>query len=195
MLDQVAPVGQGADSWHADNTYMENPPMGSILVAVKLPAVGGDTCFSSMGAAYDALSPALQRFLDGLSAVHSLEMVLDRTKGVENASLGGEVANWPPVVHPVVRVHPETGSKMLNVNANWTSHVVELTREESESLLGYLYRHLQRPEFQVRFHWRVGSVAFWDNRAVQHYAVPDYTEQRMMQRVTITGERPRGPGA
>ena len=194
VLDQVAPKGEGADSWHADNTYMATPPMASILMALQLPEVGGDTCFASMQAAYEALSPVLRQFLDGLHAEHSLAIMAERTAHVGNASLRDEVAKWPPMVHPVVRVHPETGAKLLNVNANWTSHVVELSRRESDALLQFLYRHLQSPEFQVRFRWAEGSVAVWDNRAVQHYAVPDYTERRVMRRVTVAGDRPFGPG-
>jgi taurine dioxygenase len=163
-------------------------------MALQLPEVGGDTCFASMPAAYGALSPALQRFLDGLHAEHSLAIMAERTRHVDNASLREEVSKWPPVVHPVVRVHPETGEKLLNVNANWTSHIVELSPLESDALLQFLYRHLQSPEFQVRFRWAEGSVAMWDNRAVQHYAVPDYHQRRVMQRVTVAGDRPFGPG-
>ncbi len=193
VLDQVAPKGQGADSWHADNTYMENPPMGSILRAVVLPPVGGDTCFASMYAAYDALSPALRSILDGLGAVHSLEQMVERTKHVANASLRDSLDQWPPVVHPVVRVHPETGRKLLNVNANWTVSIAGFSEPESDTLLGFLLGHLKNPEFQCRFHWSPGAVAFWDNRAVQHYAVADYTSRRVMERVTITGDTPVGP--
>ncbi|HLX87277.1 MAG TPA: TauD/TfdA family dioxygenase [Acidimicrobiales bacterium] len=193
VLDQVAPKGEGADSWHADNTYMESPPMASILQALVLPDVGGDTCWASMAAAYEALSPAMQEMLSGLSAVHSLELMVERTKHVANASLREATEKWPPVVHPVVRVHPENGRRMLNVNSNWTSHIVELTRAESRALLDLLFDHVRSPEFQVRFHWEVASVAFWDNRAVQHYAVPDYTERRVMQRITLAGDRPYGP--
>jgi taurine dioxygenase len=193
VLDQVAPKGQGADSWHADNTYMENPPMGSILRAVVLPPVGGDTCFASMYAAYDALSPAMRSILDGLGAVHSLEQMVERTKHVANASLRDSLDQWPPVVHPVVRVHPETGRKLLNVNANWTVSIDGFSEPESDALLGFLLGHLKIPEFQCRFHWSPGAVAFWDNRAVQHYAVADYTSRRVMERVTITGDTPAGP--
>lgn len=193
VLDQTAPKGEGADSWHADNTYMETPPMASILQALKVPSVGGDTCFASMSAAYDALSAAMRELLDGLSAVHSLALMVERTRHVANASLRDQLENWPPVVHPVVRVHPETGRRLINVNANWTSHVVELERSESDALLALLYEHIKNPAFQVRFRWRTGSVAFWDNRVVQHFAVPDYSERRMMQRVTLAGDRPRGP--
>lgn len=193
VLDQVAPKGEGADSWHADNTYMETPPMGSILQALILPPVGGDTCFASMYAAYEALSPAMQRFLDGLKAMHSLEQMVERTKHVAGASLRDSLSQWPPVEHPVVRVHPESGRKLLNVNANWTAMIAGLGRPESDALLGFLFEHVKSPEFQVRLHWNANDVAFWDNRAVQHYAVADYTSRRMMQRITITGDRPVGP--
>jgi taurine dioxygenase len=194
VLDQVEPKGQGADSWHADNTYMESPPMGSILRAVTLPPVGGDTCFASMYAAYDALSPAMRGVIDDLGAVHSLEQMVERTKHVANASLRDSLDQWPPVVHPVVRVHPETGRKLLNVNANWTIGIDGFSPSESDALLGFLLAHLKNPEFQCRFHWSEGAVAFWDNRAVQHYAVADYTSRRVMERVTIAGDRPVGPG-
>ncbi len=194
VLDQVAPKGQGADSWHADNTYMPSPPMGSILRAVVLPPVGGDTCFASMYAAYEALSPAMQAVLDGLGAVHSLEQMVQRTKHVANARLRDSLEEWLPVVHPVVRVHPETGRRLLNVNANWTAAIDGFTPDESEALLGFLLGHLKNPEFQCRFHWSPGAVAFWDNRAVQHYAVADYTSRRVMERVTVAGDRPVGPG-
>jgi taurine dioxygenase len=194
VLDQVAPKGEGADSWHADNTYMETPPMGSILQARMLPNVGGDTCFASMIAAYNALSPVMQGFLDGLTATHSLEQMVERTKHVAGASMRDSLAAWPPVSHPVVRVHPESGAKMLNVNANWTQSIDGLAYEESAALLRFLLDHVKSPEFQVRLHWNQGDVAFWDNRAVQHYAVADYTSRRVMQRVTITGDRPVGPG-
>jgi taurine dioxygenase len=195
VLDQLAPKGEGADSWHADNTYMSEPPMASILRAVSLPALGGDTCFASMYAAYDALSPAMQEFLDGLSAVHSITVMVERTKHLGNAGLRASADQWPPVSHPVVRVHPETGRKLLNVNANWTVAIEGLTSAESDALLTFLFAHLRTPDFQCRFRWTEGSVAFWDNRVVQHYAVPDYIERRVMQRVTVAGDRPVGPRA
>jgi taurine dioxygenase len=193
VLDQVAPRGEGADSWHADNTYMAEPPMASILRAVALPGIGGDTCFSSMYAAYESLSPAMQGFLDGLTATNDIMVMVERTKHLANAGLRESANRWPPVVHPVVRVHPETGRKLLNVNANWTVRVNELSEDESTVLLTLLFRHLQRPEFVCRFQWTEGAVAFWDNRVVQHYAVPDYEERRVMHRVTVAGDRPYGP--
>ena len=193
VLDQTTPKGEGADSWHADNTYKAEPPMASILRAVILPSAGGDTCFASMYAAYDDLTPAMQQFLDGLHAVNTLAIMAERTKGNPKArpreSANGE---WPSSIHPVVRVHPETGRKLLNVNGNWTSRIVELSEKESSAVLGMLLSHVQSPDFQCRFHWRPNSVAFWDNRAVQHFAVADYHERRMMQRITIVGDRPYG---
>jgi taurine dioxygenase len=193
VLDQLAPKGEGADSWHADNTYMAEPPMASILRAVTLPAIGGDTCFASMYAAYDALSPALRGFVDGLHAVHDIAVMVERTKHLGTAGLRESAARWPPVEHPVVRVHPETRRSLLNVNANWTVRICELTDAESAALLGLLLAHLRSPDFQCRFHWSEGAVAFWDNRVVQHYAVPDYHERRVMHRVTVAGDRPYGP--
>lgn len=187
VLDQKNPRGEGADNWHADNTYMPAPPMGSILQAHLLPSIGGDTCFANMYTAYDALSPAIRGMVDGLFAVHSLAQMAERTKHVMGASLRDKVDEWPPVLHPVVAVHPETGRRLLNVNANWTVAIDGVSRAESDALLRLLYDHVRSPEYQVRLRWNAGDVAFWDNRAVQHYAVADYRERRMMQRVTIAG--------
>jgi taurine dioxygenase len=195
VLDQMAPKGQGADSWHADYTHRPEPPMGSILRAVQLPADGGgDTCFASMYAAYDDLSPALRGFLDGLHAVNTLQMMAERARErtpdvrLSDDATGG----YPSFVHPVVRVHPETGRKLLNVNANWTRSIVELSETESRALLDLLLEHLRSPDYQCRFRWRPHSVAFWDNRAVQHFAVADYRQRRVMHRITISGDRPYG---
>ena len=191
VLDTDAPKGRGTDRWHADHTFSECPPLGAILRAVEVPSSGGDTCFASMGAAYEALSLTMRSFLDGLTAIHTTELVdamVSRIAGVVRRS------EHPPMVHPVVWVHPETGRKLLFVNQNWTTRIVELTPGESEALLAYLYHHLESPEFQCRFRWDVGSVAFWDNRAVQHFAVPDYHQRRVLRRVMMAGtDRPVGP--
>jgi taurine dioxygenase len=192
VLDQVAPKGQGADSWHTDLTYMDAPPMGSILQARVLPKVGGDTCFASMAAAFDALSSPLQAFLETLTATHSLMQMVERTAHVAGRTLRDSAANYPPLSHPVVRVHPETGRKLLFVNANWTTGIDGLSHDESKALLSFLLDHVKNPEFQVRLRWNVGDVAFWDNRAVQHFAVANYSERRVMQRITITGDQPFG---
>jgi taurine dioxygenase len=195
ILDMSAPKGLGADVWHADFTHRPEPPMGSVLRAVELPGSGGDTCFASMYAAYDALSAPMREFLDGLTAVHTLAITAERAKRTGPPVVLAEDSSggYPSFVHPVVRVHPETGRKMLNVNANWTASIEGLSDAESAVLLPFLLQHVRSPEFQCRFRWERNSIAFWDNRAVQHYAVADYTERRLMQRFTIKGDRPFGP--
>jgi taurine dioxygenase len=189
VLDQVNPKGEGADEWHSDNTFMPTPPMGSILRAVRLPPVGGDTCFANMYAAYEALSPALRSLVDGLRAVHDITKPM--RKAIAAGHTGLDLAEmqdrWPPTEHPVVVMHPETGRRGLFVNRNSTTHIVGLTERENDLLLPFLLDHVRSPEFQCRFHWEPGSIAFWDNRCVQHYAVADYVERRVMRRVTIDG--------
>jgi taurine dioxygenase len=189
VLDQVSPKGEGADEWHSDNSFLAKPPMGSILRAVQLPAVGGDTCFASMYAAYEALSPAVQRLVDDLRAVHDITRPMRKAiaAGHTTIDLDEMQRRCPPVEHPVVMEHPETGRKALYVNRNSTSHMVGLTERENETLLPFLFDHSRSPEFQCRFHWETNSIAFWDNRSVQHYAVADYDERRVMRRVTIDG--------
>jgi len=193
VLDQVSPKGEGADEWHSDNTFMAEPPMGSVLTAVVLPKQGGDTCFANMSAAYEALSPPLRRLADELEAVHDITRPLAKAiaAGHSNADLAEVQKRWPPVVHPVVRTHPITGRRGLFVNGNSTTRLVGLADRESELLLRFFIDHVRDPAFQCRFRWDASSVAFWDNRAVQHYAVPDYSERRVMHRVTLAGDRPR----
>jgi alpha-ketoglutarate-dependent taurine dioxygenase len=191
VLDQVAPKGQYTDRWHADSTFLPEPPFGAVLRAVQLPSVGGDTCWASMYAAYEALSPPMQAMLDDLTAVHSmsiLDAALAKLPNIVRRDTG-----MPPVVHPVVRVHPETGRKLLFVNRNFTDRIVELTEAESDLLLGHLFEHLGRPEFTVRFHWQLGSVAMWDNRSTQHCAISDYEGRRVMNRCMMRGDAPFGP--
>jgi taurine dioxygenase len=193
VLATDAPKGQGTDRWHADATQREAPPMGSILRAVQLPESGGDTCFASMYAAYESLSAPMQAFVDGLTAVHTDAMIAAWTAERAGVTVDRETGAAESV-HPIVRVHPETGRKLLNVNGNWTSRVVELTEAESRTLLDLLFAAVRSPDIQCRFRWTPNAVAFWDNRAVQHYAVADYSQPRVMQRITIAGDRPVGPG-
>ena len=195
VLDQVAPKGQYTDRWHTDHTFVPEPPMGSILRAVKVPALGGDTCFASMYAAYDALSPRLQSFLDGLTALHSTEIISRGIKGLDRVYRRDAESERPPVVHPVVRIHPETGRKLLFVCGNFTTRIVELEESESKAVLAYLFEHIKSPELQCRFRWRTNTVAFWDNRSAQHCAIPDYHERRVMYRTMIAGDRPFGPSS
>lgn len=192
VLDQVSPRGEGTDTWHSDNTFMAEPPMGSILKAIQLPARGGDTCFASAYAAYDALSEPMKEFLEGLSAVHDLTATLERANaaGHTQADIAAIREKSPPVSHPVVRTHPETQRKALFVNANSTTQIEGLSPAESRNLLPFLCDHFGSPEFQCRFRWSENAIAFWDNRSAQHMAVPDYNERRVMNRVTLAGDRP-----
>jgi taurine dioxygenase len=156
---------------------------------------GGDTCFANMYAVYEGISAPLREFLDGLSAVNTLAITAERAekKGRKRPIADGMTDGYPFSVHPVVRVHPETGRKVLYVNANWTSAIDGLSEAESSLLLKYLFSLSSSPEYQCRIHWEPGTVVFWDNRAVQHYAVADYTSRRVMYRYTIKGDRPYGP--
>jgi taurine dioxygenase len=193
VLDQIHPVGEGADEWHSDNTFLAEPPMGSILRAVQLPELGGDTCFASMYAAYEALSPPMRDLVDGLRAVHDITRPLQKAirDGHSSLDLAETQRKCPPVEHNVVVTHPETGRKALFLNRNSTTRLVGLTDRENDLLLPFLFDHVRSPEFQCRFHWELGSIAFWDNRAVQHYAVADYRERRIMHRATIAGPAAR----
>lgn len=192
VLDQVAPKGQGADSWHRDRTYLEAPPMGSMLQCMMKPEVGGDTCWASMYRAYEELSKPFQDLVDGLSALHSVKPLASRSKLVAGY-LGAKAETMPTTIHPLVEVHPKTGRKALNVNANWTTSIVDVNKEESDTLLNFLFEHIKRPDFHVRFSWNVGDVAFWDNRTTVHCAIADYTSRRIMKRVAFVGHKPKGP--
>ena len=196
VLDQTRPRGEGADNWHADNTYTRTPPMGSLLRVLTLPSVGGDTAFASMTAAYEALSAPLQRLCRELTAVHDVTRSL--TKAIANghsiANLAEMQAALPPVEHPVVIAHPETGAPALFVNVNSTTRLVGMSERESDTLLRFLFDHVKSPEFQVRVRWDTRTLVFLDNRCTQHYAVPDYDERRVLHRVAIEGTEPVAAG-
>jgi taurine dioxygenase len=179
--------------WHTDVTFLPAPPMGSILRGVVVPDHGGDTQWTNLVAAYEALSAPLQQLCDGLHALH--RNFLPPIRGDEASAFAGSFMARPiRAVHPVVRVHPESGERALFVNPNFTSHVVELTNREGAHLLALLYEHITDPRFTVRFRWRPGSVAFWDNRATAHLVPTDVRgERRAMERVTIAGDIPVGP--
>ena len=182
--------------WHTDMTYLQAPPLGSMLCAEILPPAGGDTLFSSSSAAYEALSAPLQRLLDGLTAEHSFAHGFKESlaEAAPDSPLWEAVRRNPPVRHPVVRVHPVTGRKGLFVNPLFTTRICELTASESAVLLPYLWQHAVAPEFTCRFRWSPGAVAFWDNRATLHRPINDYgfTHRRMF-RITVAGDRPFGP--
>ncbi len=183
------PESRGKENaWHSDVTWRAEPSLGSILRAVEVPPVGGDTLFADMAAAFRALSPAMQDWCRGLTAVHDIARVF---AGRLNTSADELRAKFPPQVHPVVRTHPETGEQALYVNTAFTSHIEGLSAGESDALLAHLYAKAAVPEIQCRFRWAAGSIAFWDNRAAQHYAASDYFPAvRRMERVTIAGDRP-----
>lgn len=184
------------DNWHTDETFREVPPLGTILRAVQLPPVGGDTLFCSMTAAYDGLSPWVKKAIEGMEAVHDLKLfrlgIPDTPEGrEEELKLNRE---FPKVVHPVVREHPETGKRVLFVNPHFTLHIKGIPERESQALLSVLYHQAEVPEYQLRIKWEPHTVVFWDNRSTQHYAPHDYRERRLMHRVTVKGDRPYGPG-
>jgi taurine dioxygenase len=176
--------------WHSDVTWRERPSLGSVLRAREVPVVGGDTLFSDMVAAYEGLDDDVKERIDGRQAVHDFTQSFGLLLPPEELARKRE--EFPAVTHPVVRTHPETGRKGLYVNAIFTSHVVGMEPGESRDLLEHLCGQASTPEYQCRFHWEPDSIAFWDNRAVQHYAASDYWPQRrVMERVTIVGDRPR----
>ena len=181
--------------WHTDVTFIDTPPMGSILAARQLPPVGGDTMWASMTAAYNALSKPMQKFLQGLEAVHDFSFAFT-AEGLAGSQAGREkyekaVAANPPVTHPVIRTHPETGEPGIFVNSVFTRRIKGLRREESKALMAFLNNHIQQPEFVVRWRWRPGDVAFWDNRNTQHRAVDDFLpHRRIMTRATVLGDKP-----
>jgi taurine dioxygenase len=162
--------------WHTDMTYSPNPPIGSILQIVRSPGRGGDTMWSNQYLAYEALSAPMRDLLDGLTAIHAI-----RIPGLESRA-----------EHPVVRVHPETGRRALFVNRAHTSHIAQLSRNESDALLQYLAEFSTSPQFVCRYQWRLDDVAIWDNRVTQHYAVDDYGEKRTGLRVVVLGDQPTG---
>ncbi len=175
--------------WHTDTAYLEEPPMGSMLLAREIPPYGGDTEFASQYLAYEALSEGMRRLLDGLIGVNSSAKA-DVTRTREDRVK--EYSRHYEAEHPVVRTHPETGRKVLYVNRGHTVRFRGMTEQESAPLLEYLFRHQVKAEFTCRFRWEAGSLAFWDNRCTQHNPINDYHgHRRVMHRITLAGERPR----
>ena len=178
--------------WHSDTAYLDEPPMGSMLLAREVPPHGGDTLFASQYLAYESLSPAMRNLLSGLKAVNaSSKANVTRTREDRIKEQGGSGKEYE-AEHPVVRTHPETGRKALYVNSGHTVRFAGMTEEESAPLLEFLFRHQVKPEFTCRFSWRLGSLALWDNRCTQHNPINDYHgHRRVMHRITLAGDRPR----
>lgn len=193
--NDMSPVRHATAVWHADTTSLACPPWATALRAVDPPAFGGDTCWSSMYAAWDGLSAPMQQMLDGLSAVHSIQPTYDRMLHyAPYFQAQYDPLHAPEQVHPVVLTHPETGRKALYVSESFVTRIVELAPLESRAVLDFLFRHVERPDFCMRWHWQANDVAIWDNRCAQHYAVPDYETSRVMQRICLLGNRPGTPG-
>jgi alpha-ketoglutarate-dependent taurine dioxygenase len=197
-IDSADPEFSFSDVWHTDVTFMEKPPLGSILRAVRLPSYGGDTSWVDSQLAYESLSAPVRDLVDQLSAVHDGNREWGaylRRRGTGNLWDGEAVTELTPVEHPVVRVHPESGRKGLFVNPGFTSHIVGVSDAESRGILDLLFAHLTKPEHTIRHRWQLGDVGIWDNRSTSHYANRDYTEVRTMRRITLAGDRPVGPSA
>jgi taurine dioxygenase len=180
--------------WHSDTTYLPVPPMGSMLLAREVPPFGGDTMFANQYLAYESLSDGLKQTLDGLLGV-SLSFKADVTKTREDALKQAGAGATPKQLsaeHPIVRTHPETGRKALYTSVAHTSHIKGWTEKESLPLLQFLWDHQTKAEFTCRFQWRIGSLAFWDNRCAMHNPINDYHGfRRVMHRITLAGDKPR----
>ncbi|MGK0471783.1 MAG: taurine dioxygenase [Candidatus Azotimanducaceae bacterium] len=183
----------GTAHWHSDVTWRAEPSLGSILIARTVPDLGGDTMFANMEAAYEGLDSETKALIEGENAIHAFEPLRRSLiqQGASSERLARHDADFPPVSHPIVRTHPATGRKSLYVNILFTLGIDGFTNEASRPLLKKLFATANKPEYQCRFRWRKNSMAFWDNRAAQHYAVADYyPNERIMERVTVKGDRP-----
>jgi taurine dioxygenase len=191
MTGDLSRTRYSTATWHADTTSLAKPPIVTALRAVEVPAFGGDTCWSSMYAAWDALTNPIKQMLDGLTAVHCIDLTFNRMRdygtGFEEAY---SARNAREQIHPVVLTHPETGRKALYVSETFTTRIVELAPAESAAVLSFLFQHIGRPDYTMRWKWTPHDLAVWDNRSVQHFAVPDYETTRRMQRIVLAGAKP-----
>jgi taurine dioxygenase len=200
ILELDGAAGGRNARWHTDVTFVATPPAYSVLVGDHTPAYGGDTLWADLRTGYERLAPGLQALVDGLDAVHRIsplaywgepfDTALSRADAEALLRAASEV---PPVIHPVVRVHPVTGRRALFVNPGFTTHLVGLSRIQSDGLLRLLHEHTTQPELVLRHRWQPDDVVLWDNQATMHYAIDDYGDaERRMRRVTVRGDRPRG---
>ncbi|MDC0185653.1 TauD/TfdA family dioxygenase [Gammaproteobacteria bacterium] len=190
-----APMARNSEVWHSDMSYTKVPPYAGILKAMNIPESGGNTMFLNAALAYEALSESMKKFLSKLKAVHSIVKTMNNDELLDSNSLKRFIMmneKLPPIEHPIIRTHPETGKKLIFVNEIFTSHITGLNSNESDAILQFLYRHIHNPNFQCRFIWQQNSIAFWDNQITQHYAVADYSSLRTMHRLTVDGtHKPR----
>jgi len=183
------------DIWHVDETFREAPPMATLLRAKVVPETGGDTLFASMSAAYRGLSERMKQHVHGLEALHDFKPWRPLFGHKDRAKLRALEDEFPNPWHPVVRVHPVSGRRVLYVNQQFCVRIKDLKPDESDALLAFLYRQATIPEYQLRVKWEPDMLVMWDNRSVQHYAVHDYyPARRTMERVTVKGDRPIGVG-
>ena len=191
LLKNDAHTKPDTNDWHKDLTFKANPPFASILHGVSVPQVGGDTLWASMSAAYESLSDGWKEHLEGLEAIHDMGTFRNdyyKDGGIE--SVNNALKKVGSAVHKVIETHPISGLKYLNVNQSFTRNIVNESQGPSDHILQFLFQHITKPEFQVRFHWENNSIAIWDNRITQHYAVCDYLPNfRHMQRITVVNDK------
>ena len=193
ILESTAQKPTKIEAWHSDMTFRQHPPLASVLRSKITPERGGDTLWASMTTAYERLSEKMKHFLDGLYAVHDFrhgfKESLEESGGAER--LAQAVNDNPPVEHPVIQIHPESGKKVIFVNSLFTTHIVGITRAESRAILDFLFEHIKMPEFTCRFSWEPNCIALWDNRSTQHKPINDYfPAHRKLHRITIYGDLP-----
>ena len=193
ILESTADKPSKIECWHSDMTVRKHPPMGTVLRSKVIPEKGGDTLWSSMTSAYDGLSAQMQTFLAELTAVHDFSYGFKESLAEQGGAerLARAVADNPPVHHPVIRTHPESGKKVIFVNPLFTTHIVGLPAAESRAILEFLYQHNTTSEFTCRFAWEANCIAIWDNRSTQHKPVNDYfPAYRCLERIVIDGDKP-----
>jgi len=193
ILESTADKPTKIECWHSDMTFRQHPPLGTILRSKIIPEKGGYTLWASMTTAYDELSAAMKSFLSGLEAVHDFSYGFKESLAEPGGRerLAQALIDNPPVTHPVIRQHPESGKSVIFVNELFTTHIVGLSKQESAAVLGFLYEHVKTPEFTCRFAWQPNCIAIWDNRSTQHKPINDYfPAHRCLERITIDGDKP-----
>ena len=192
ILESTAEKPSKIEVWHSDMTFRKHPPLGSVLRAKICPPKGGDTMWASMSAAYDGLSKGLQEFLSTLNAEHDFSYGFKESLAEPGGKerLAKAVEDNPPVLHPVIRIHPESNQKVIFVNALFTTKIIGLPEKESSAILEFLYDHIISQEYTCRFHWEPNSIAIWDNRSTQHKPINDYfPAHRLLERIAIDGDK------